>query len=224
MSRNLSIIGMKAPVSFVRFLLSVPSFSKVVLGQRGRLAVREGGQDVGPPAAAAGRASHRLAVDGDAPLAQREEAGTWLISVNQMTTRPLPAGLLAMPVWGRWRDHLAEFGILLIVVLIRLVESSAAFCGLGHPAAVTELAVLILSRAWADSPEIVLFFRYLDRRAFRQPTAQIGALGGVASVVSAIVNSVGALALFMPLALRNAESCRPVSYSCRLLSSRYSAG
>lgn len=47
----------------------------------------------------------------------------------------------------------------------------------------------------------MLFTRYLDQRAGRRPSTQIGALGGFASVMCALVNNVGAMALLlMPVA------------------------
>lgn len=70
-----------------------------------------------------------------------------------------------------------------------LVEFSAILSGFGQPAAVTAMEVLVLDRELADSPVIVLFSCYPDQRAGRQPSTKIGAPGGVASALCALVHN-----------------------------------
>ena len=127
------------------------------------------------------------------------------MTVDQMTMLALLAGILALFVWGRWRYDLVAFGALLIAAVLGLVEPVAAFQGFGHPAVITVAAVLILSRALSGSALIALLSQHLDRHAGRRASVQIGALGGITSILSAFINNVGALALFMPVALRAAR-------------------
>ena len=62
--------------------------------------------------------------------------------------------------------------------------------------------VLVLDRELADSAVIALFSCCLDQRAGRQPPTKIGAPGGVASALCALVHNFGAVALlFNPVAL-----------------------
>ena len=127
------------------------------------------------------------------------------MTVDQMTMLALLAGILGLFVWGRWRYDLVAFSALLIAVVLGLVEPVAAFRGFGHPAVITVAAVLILSRALSGSALIALFSQHLDRHGGRRASVQIGALGGITSILSAFINNVGALALFMPVALRAAR-------------------
>ena len=127
------------------------------------------------------------------------------MSVDQMTMLALLAGILALFVWGRWRYDLVAFSALLLTVVLGLVEPVAAFQGFGHPAVITVAAVLILSRALSGSALIALLSQHLDQHGGRRASVQIGALGGITSILSAFINNVGALALFMPVALRAAR-------------------
>ena len=128
-----------------------------------------------------------------------------------MTMLALLASILVLFVWGRWRYDLVAFSALLFAVLLGLVEPSAAFQGFGHPAVVTVAVVLILSRALSGSTLIMLLSRHLDRHGGRRASVQIVALGGITSVLSAFINNVGALALFMPVALRAARRAEHAS-------------
>ncbi|MDD9991829.1 MAG: SLC13 family permease [Rhodospirillales bacterium] len=127
------------------------------------------------------------------------------MSVDQMIMLALLAAILALFVWGRWRYDLVAFSALLIAVVLGLVEPVAAFQGFGHPAVITVAAVLILSRALSGSALIALLSRHLEQHGGRRAPVQIGALGGITSILSAFINNVGALALFMPVALRAAR-------------------
>ena len=133
------------------------------------------------------------------------------MSIDQMTMLALLASILVLFVWGRWRYDLVAFSALLFAVLLGLVEPSAAFQGFGHPAVVTVAVVLILSRALSGSTLIMLLSRHLDRHGGRRASVQIVALGGITSVLSAFINNVGALALFMPVALRAARRAEHAS-------------
>ena len=125
--------------------------------------------------------------------------------VDQMLMLALLVGVLGLFIWGRWRYDLIAFSALLLAVVLGLVEPMAAFRGFGHPAVITVAAVLIISRALSGSALIALLSRHLDQHAERHASVQIGALGGITSILSAFINNVGALALFMPVALRAAR-------------------
>ncbi len=132
----------------------------------------------------------------------------------------------AMFMWGRWRHDMVALGALLACVLTGLVPATEAFLGFGHPAVITVACVLILSRGLQE-------FRR-RRRAVEPaalptstgPTLTIAAISGLAAVLSAFMNNVGALALLMPVALQIASSriCRPAKCSCRWRSGRYLGG
>ncbi len=118
---------------------------------------------------------------------------------------------LALLVSGRLRYDLVALGALLILTVVGIVPASEAFLGFAHPAVVTVVAVLILSRALRNSGVIDAlgeWFSHVGRRL----TAQIAALSALVAVMSGFMNNVGALSLLMPLAIRVAKSAnRPYS-------------
>src|SRR5690606_19868116 len=102
-------------------------------------------------------------------------------------------------IWGRWRHDLVALASLLACVAAGLMPSAEAFVGFGHPAVITIACVLVLSGALQSTGAVDVLARYvLPARA--GPELAIGALTGVAAVLSSFMNNVGALALLMPLA------------------------
>jgi di/tricarboxylate transporter len=107
----------------------------------------------------------------------------------------------AMFLWGRWRHDMVALGALLACVFTGLVPSADAFAGFGHPAVITVACVLILSRGLQLSGAVdALSDRVLPASA--GPTVTIASITGLAAVLSAFMNNVGALALLMPVALQ----------------------
>jgi di/tricarboxylate transporter len=116
-------------------------------------------------------------------------------------------GILALTlvlfVWGRWRYDLVAVFALLAVVLTGLVPASDAFNGFAHPAVVTVAAVLIISRGLQNAGLVDAVVKLIAPLRGRENT-QIAAQCGVIAVLSGFMNNVGALALMLPVALRNA--------------------
>lgn len=112
-------------------------------------------------------------------------------------------GALVLFAWGRWRYDLVAVLALLAVVLSGVLPASQAFAGFAHPAVVTVVAVLIISRALQNAGVVDLVIRLLAPLHDR-PHWQIAAQTGLTAALSAVMNNVGALALLIPVALRNA--------------------
>ena len=111
--------------------------------------------------------------------------------------------VMAMFLWDRWRHDLVAMGALLICVLTGLVPSNEAFSGFGHPAVITVACVLVLGHGLQLSGAIdALTARMLPRSA--GPLVSVLALIGLAALLSAFMNNVGALALLMPVAIQMA--------------------
>lgn len=111
---------------------------------------------------------------------------------------------IAMFVWGRWRHDMVAIAALLACVVTGLVPTGEAFYGFGHPAVITVACVLVLSRGLQNSGVTDL----LARRVLPQasgPTLTIAALTGLAAVLSAFMNNIGAMALLMPIAIQIAN-------------------
>ncbi len=109
------------------------------------------------------------------------------------------AATLVLFVWNRWRFDLVALLALLVSTLAGLVPPDRAFEGLGHPAVVTVAAVLVLSRGLLNAGVVDVLARHLAR-AGQRPWAQVASLTGLVALCSGVMNNVGALALFMPVA------------------------
>ncbi|MBN2873338.1 MAG: SLC13 family permease [Halothiobacillaceae bacterium] len=107
---------------------------------------------------------------------------------------------LAGFAWGRLRCDVVALLALLATGLTGLVSPATMFSGLSHPAVITVAAVLILSRALINAGVIDVLARRLTRVGDR-PMVQVITLTGVVALSSAFINNVGALALFMPVAV-----------------------
>lgn len=118
---------------------------------------------------------------------------------------------LVLFVWGRWRYDVVALGALLALVVPGIVEPAEAFLGFGHPAVVTVAAVLVISRGLERAGVVELVSRGMARVGERL-VLQVSALTLLVAVFSAFMNNVGALALFLPVAIRMArEHDRPAS-------------
>lgn len=110
---------------------------------------------------------------------------------------------LCMFVWGRWRYDVVAVLALLGVVLTGLVPAETAFDGFAHPAVITVAAVLIISRGLQNAGIVDAVIKAVSPLRGR-PNLQIAAQCGVIAVLSSFMNNVGALALMLPVAMRNA--------------------
>jgi di/tricarboxylate transporter len=110
---------------------------------------------------------------------------------------------LVMFVWGRWRYDVVAVFALLAVVLTGLVAPRDAFLGFAHPAVITVAAVLIISRGLQNAGIVDVVAKAIAPLRGRE-TFQLAAQCSVTAVLSSFMNNVGALALMLPVALRNA--------------------
>jgi len=107
-------------------------------------------------------------------------------------------------LWGRWRHDMVAMGALLVCVLVGLVPATQAFSGFGHPAVITVACVLVLGYGLMVSGAVdILTKRFLPGSA--GPTLTVLALIGLAALLSAFMNNIGALALLMPVAIQMAR-------------------
>lgn len=119
---------------------------------------------------------------------------------------------LVLFAWGRWRYDVVAMLSLMVLSIAGIVPAAEAFSGFGHPAVITVAAVLVLGRGLQNSGAIDILARGLSRVG-DNPTVQILSLSGAVAMASAFMNNVGALALFLPVALRLArKSGTPASF------------
>ncbi len=126
------------------------------------------------------------------------------MTYGQAVVLVLVPALFVFFVWGRWRYDVVAFVALLVAVVLGVVPAASAFAGFGHPATITVAAVLVVSRALSNAGAIDLVARHL-RPAARTVTSHVAALSGSAAALSGFINNVGALALFMPVAIESAR-------------------
>ncbi len=110
---------------------------------------------------------------------------------------------MVMFIWGRWRYDLVAVIALLAAIFTGVVPPGEAFHGLGHPAVITVAAVLVISRALQVSGVVNHLVRMLAPTR-KNPALQITTTTTLTAALSAIMNNVGALALMLPVSIRNA--------------------
>ena len=111
---------------------------------------------------------------------------------------------LVLFITGRWRYDIVALLALLIVTLTGLIPVENAFLGFSNPAVITVAAVLVLSRGLQNSGIVEWIGQWLARLKGGM-IVQLFALTGMITILSAFMNNVGALALFLPVVLELAH-------------------
>ena len=111
---------------------------------------------------------------------------------------------LAAFIWGRFRYDLVALAALLGSVMLGLVPAGGAFAGFGHPAVITVAAVLVLSRGFERSGVVDIISNQV-LKVGENLLLQLLVLVGTVTLLSGIMNNVGALALLLPVAMRLAR-------------------
>ncbi len=110
---------------------------------------------------------------------------------------------LALFVWGRFRYDLVAMLALLALLASGVLPFDQAFDGFAHPAVITVAAVLVISRALQNAGLVDVVVRVMGPLKGK-PTLQLVTQTVIVAVLSAFMNNVGALALMLPVALRQA--------------------
>ncbi len=126
------------------------------------------------------------------------------MTTDQAIILALLTATVVMFLWGKWRHDMVAMGALLACVVAGLVPREDTFAGFGHPAVITVACVLVLSRALQVTGAVDFLTRKLIPQG-RGPTVTIAVLSGLAALLSAFMNNVGALALLMPVAIQIAR-------------------
>jgi len=133
------------------------------------------------------------------------------MTLHQITISALLAVAMCLFVWNRWRYDVVAGMVLLSAVATGVVPTDKAFDGFSHPAVITVAAVLVISQAMRASGVVSLFLRLLAHARSRRIT-QTAANCSITALLSAFMNNIGALALMLPITVRDARRAkRPVS-------------
>jgi di/tricarboxylate transporter len=134
---------------------------------------------------------------------RRHRTGVAALTIDQGIAFATLGAALALFVWGRFRHDVVAMLALIAVVLSGLVPFDEAFLGFAHPAVITVAAVLVLSRALQNAGIVDVVVRLLAPLRGRE-ALQLASPAGIVAVLSGFMNNIGALALMLPVALRNA--------------------
>lgn len=122
------------------------------------------------------------------------------VTADQLTVFGVLAATLGLFAWNRWRYDIVALLALLTLDLTGIVAPGDVFLGFGHPAVITVAAVLVLSRGLLNAGVVDTLAQRLAR-AGQRPWVQVATLSAIVAVSSGFMNNVGALALFMPVAV-----------------------
>ncbi|RUO35861.1 SLC13 family permease [Aliidiomarina sanyensis] len=111
---------------------------------------------------------------------------------------------MALFIWGKWRHDVVALFALIVCIPLGLVSPETAFYGFGHPAVITVAAVLVLSASLQITGAIDVVTHKLTPSG-GGVISTIASLTGLAAVLSAFMNNVGAMALIMPIAIQLAN-------------------
>lgn len=126
------------------------------------------------------------------------------MTVDQILTFSIIAITVALFIWNRWRYDLVALASLFAAVMAGIVPAEKAFTGFADPVVVTVACILVLSAAISRSGFIDLIMRIMNGLTHARNMAMLVLVGMVMSL-SAFINNVGAMAVFLPIAIAFAK-------------------
>lgn len=133
------------------------------------------------------------------------------MTLPQIESLAIIGGMLALFLSDRLRYDLVGATALSVAALLGVVPAHKVFSGFSSSVVIIIASVLVISRAVAVSGVIEGAARRL-LRTLSSTTLQVGSLTAAVTLMSAFVKNVGALGIFMPVAIQAAEQRnRPVS-------------
>jgi di/tricarboxylate transporter len=129
------------------------------------------------------------------------------MTLDQGLSFALVAGTVGCFVWGRLPYDLVAIAALLVGVLIGVVPAHRAFEGFSDEVVIIIAAALVVSAAIARSGIVEAMMRPITPR-LRTVEIQVPVLVALVLMLSMVTKNVGALAIFMPVALQLARRTR----------------
>ena len=126
------------------------------------------------------------------------------MTLHQIEALAIIAGMLALFVTDRLRYDVVAALALSTAVLTGVVPAKKAFEGFSSSVIIIIASVLVISRAVAVSGVVDGAMRRV-LRVLNSTTLQVGTLTAAVTFMSAFVKNVGALGVFMPVAIQAAE-------------------
>lgn len=107
-------------------------------------------------------------------------------------------------IWGKFRFDFVALASLVLATMLGLVPVDQAFLGFSNSVVITVAAVLVLSEGLVRSGFVDAAVKTLEQKV-KKPLAQFFFLVFGVAFFSAFMNNVGAMALFMPVAIKVAR-------------------
>ncbi|AKP53253.1 SLC13 family permease [Cyclobacterium amurskyense] len=107
-------------------------------------------------------------------------------------------------IWGKIRYDLVALSALILLAILGLVPYDEAFMGFSHPAVITVAAILVVSKGLENSGIVNVLVAFMDKVG-NNITLQIATLSAAVAIASGFMNNIGALAIFMPVAIQMAR-------------------
>jgi di/tricarboxylate transporter len=122
------------------------------------------------------------------------------MTLPQVISLAILAGLLVLFIWDKLRFDIIALLALLAAVACGIVPANKAFSGFSNSLLPLIASALVVSNAVGKSGLIEQVVRFM-RPVLQRPSLQIGALTSAVAFLSAIVKNIGALAIFLPIAV-----------------------
>lgn len=123
---------------------------------------------------------------------------------EQILTFAIISITVALFIWNKWRYDIVALGALFASVIVGIVPAQKAFTGFSDPVVITVACILVISAAISRSGFIDVVMKMMSRFTMAQ-YLPIFMFCAMVMVASAFMNNVGALAIFMPIAIAFAK-------------------
>ncbi|MEE9321786.1 MAG: SLC13 family permease [Granulosicoccus sp.] len=126
------------------------------------------------------------------------------MTIDQISIVVILGGAMVLFVWNYWRFDVVAGIALMAAVYAGLIPVEHAFDGFSHPAVITVASVLVISQALQASGVVELFLKILSY-ARGSLIKQLAGNCLITAFLSAFMNNIGALALMLPVTMRDAR-------------------
>ncbi|WP_207460568.1 SLC13 family permease [Azospirillum sp. SYSU D00513] len=129
------------------------------------------------------------------------------MTVEQMMSFALVGAVVVLLVWDKFRFDVVAVLALLAGVLAGLIPAKEAFSGFADDIVIIIASALIVSAGIARSGVVDALVRPVAGK-LDSPTKQVAFLAGAVGLMSALMKNIGALAIFLPIAVQLARRHR----------------
>ncbi len=126
------------------------------------------------------------------------------MSFELTATFAILAGVMALLIWDRLRYDLVASGALVLAVVLGVVPTDKAFAGFSDEIVILVASALVVSAAIERSGVVDRLVAPVSRH-LDSTSKQVLVLAGTVALLSAVMKNIGALAIFLPIAIQVAR-------------------